>query len=179
MKPARRMGNFDAWVDPAGVQIMQDKVRQEKESVLLSRSFAKTEVSASFRARPASAFWYDKNQRSRPSTATASEFGFYGGMLGNMRRKDSSPPSKESCPSCSEWLMGARQKTAAKSPASPPRHAVYLEDGRSMRRQVNLTTSAMTSAAIGQPTNNVEQVRVKRNATNDSSAVSQLLKSQH
>ena len=41
--------------------------------------------------------------------------------------------------------MGERHKTAAKFPSSPPRHAVYLEDGRSMRRQVNLTTSAMTS----------------------------------
>jgi len=75
--------------------------------------------------------------------------------------------------------MGARQKTGVKSPASPPRQAVYLEDGRTMRRQVNSQSSAMTSAAVGQPNTRVEQVRIKRNATTDSSAVTQLLKSQH
>jgi len=173
MKPARRMGNFEAWADPAGVKAMQDQARHEKDSVLL------------LRARPASAFWYDENQRSRPSTATASEFGFYGGLLGNMRRKEHSPPSKGTCDTSSsrkhphEWLMGARQKTGVKSPASPPRQAVYLEDGRTMRRQVNSQSSAMTSAAVGQPNTRVEQVRIKRNATTDSSAVTQLLKSQH
>jgi len=37
MKPARRMGNFEAWADPAGVKAMQDQARHEKDSVLLLR----------------------------------------------------------------------------------------------------------------------------------------------